>query len=101
MQNQLSVAKVALQESWKTPAGSDGEGGTMQIRAGADAHLKLGDQVGSRKKLNPIFVEWLMGLPLPGWTDFAPVGTEWFRWWRLMHSELLRTVWEIQGDLHH
>lgn len=29
-------------------------------------------------KLNPRFVEWLMGLP-QGWTDFAPLATVWFQ----------------------
>ena len=41
------------------------------------------------RRLNPAFVEWLMGLP-QGWTDFTPVGMEWSRWWRLMRSELSR-----------
>jgi len=41
------------------------------------------------RRLNPRFVEWLMGWPL-GWTDFAPVATEWSRWRRRMRSELSR-----------
>lgn len=48
------------------------------------------------RKLNPGFVEWMMGWP-PGWT-FLPLehtstacwATEWSHWWRLMRSELLR-----------
>lgn len=44
---------------------------------------------GLRLRLNPEFVEWLMGWPR-GWTDFAPVATEWCRWWRLMRSEFWR-----------
>ncbi len=41
-----------------------------------------------RPRLNPLFVEWLMGLPI-GYTDCEPLGTESFRsWWR-MHFELL------------
>lgn len=31
----------------------------------------------SRRRLNPNFVDWLMGLP-PGWTDYAPVETAWW-----------------------
>ena len=38
---------------------------------------------------HPGLTEVLMGLPA-GWTDFAPVGTEWCRWWRLMRTELSR-----------
>lgn len=45
------------------------------------------------RRLNPRFVEWLMGWPL-GWTDFAPVGTEWYRWQRHMLSELSRLHWQ-------
>jgi hypothetical protein len=45
----------------------------------------------SRPRLNPAFVEWLMGLPT-GWTDFAPLGTEWCRWSRRMHSYLFGLV---------
>jgi DNA (cytosine-5)-methyltransferase 1 len=41
----------------------------------------------SRPRLNPRFVEWLMGWPL-GWTDFAPVGMEYTRWQQHMRSYL-------------
>ena len=42
----------------------------------------------SGRRLNPLFVEWLMGLPR-GYTDSAPLGMESFQvWWRL-HSGLL------------
>lgn len=40
-------------------------------------------------RLNPRFVELLMGL-IPGWTACAPLETASFRWWRLMHSSVLR-----------
>lgn len=45
----------------------------------------------SRPRLNPAFVEWLMGMP-HGWTDFAPVGTEWSDWQRGMRSCLFSLV---------
>ncbi len=44
-----------------------------------------------KKRLNPLFVEWLMGWPI-GWTAFEPVATESFLSWRLTHSELLRRL---------
>jgi hypothetical protein len=40
------------------------------------------------RRLNPRFVEWLMGLPL-GWTDYAHSATESFRLWLHTHTELL------------
>lgn len=39
----------------------------------------------SRLRLNPLFVEWLMGLPI-GWTDLKPVATESFQLWLDWHS---------------
>jgi hypothetical protein len=43
----------------------------------------------SRRRLNPNFVDWLMGLP-PGWTDYAPVATElWFCKVRMHFEPLL------------
>lgn len=39
----------------------------------------------STRKLNPLFVEMLMGLPL-GWTDCAPLATASFRSWRRTHT---------------
>ena len=43
----------------------------------------------SSRRLNPLFVEWLMGWPI-GWTACEPLGTEWCRWLLLSRSWLLR-----------
>lgn len=40
-------------------------------------------------RLNPLFVEWLMGLP-SGWSGLGPVGTGWSPWSRRMRGELSR-----------
>ncbi len=65
------------QESWRTPSSSDGEGGVMEMREGCAGRYKLRDHVvavqnpqwatPSTGKLNPRWVETLMGLPV-GWT---------------------------------
>ena len=75
---ELSNNDQTSPQQWRTPEGSDGEGGTMQIIAGKAGHYKLGDQVGDRKILNPKFVEWLMGWP-EDWIEFhvlESLGTE-------------------------
>ncbi len=41
------------------------------------------------RRLNPYFVEWLMGWPI-GWTAFGAVGTESFRSWRRRHLCVLQ-----------
>lgn len=48
----------------------------------------------SPRLLNPLFVEWLMGLP-PGWTGSEPVATESYRLWLLTHTSRLHAVWQV------
>lgn len=50
----------------------------------------------SRPRLNPAFVEWLMGLPT-GFTDFAPLGTELSLWRLRMRSALSGLVWRHEA----
>lgn len=59
----------------KTPSASDPEGGVMEIRPGTTGKYKLRDQIphatGGAKaglRLQPAFVEWMMGYP-EGWTE--------------------------------
>lgn len=42
-------------------------------------------QSGETGRLNPTWVEWLMGWP-PGWTEFAPLATDKYRAWQQQHS---------------
>lgn len=47
----------------------------------------------SRRRLNPVFTEWMMGWPV-GWTDFAPVGMALSLWSLRMRSRLFSLVLE-------
>ena len=90
----------AQAEKWATPTSRDHKDGADPSE-NVPTNSLLGRQApratgpafpqdsGLPRRLNPAFVEWLMGWPL-GWTDFAPVATEWSRWLRRMRSELLR-----------
>ena len=67
-----TLGAMAKHNLWRTPS-SDAEGGKMEIRSGCNARLKLRDQ--TKGKLNPDWVEQLMGLPV-GWTalDYLETG---------------------------
>lgn len=90
-------------ESWATPRCADSKEGDARVQnvptnsyLGRQAPRWTGQEsqsISGPRRLNPVFVEWLMGWPL-GWTDFAPVGTEWYRWQRHMLSELSRLHWQ-------
>lgn len=75
----------------RTRKGHDGNELLKQARSlsGPPDHTNASPGRDSLPKLNPRFVEWLMGLPF-GWTDFEPSGTEWSRWRQRMQSALSR-----------
>lgn len=64
----------------------------VSVRSGRGSSAKTArSRPQLRARLNPRFVEWLMGWPLD-WTDYAPVGTEWSHWSRRMRSALCGLV---------
>ena len=58
------------------------------------AHTAMGCD--SKRRLSPLFVEWLMGWP-PHWStariDSACSATAWSRWWQQSRSVYCATVW--------
>ena len=81
LEGQAQMWATPQARDWSGPHGTPGPRDLPTLSAGAERF--------NRARLNPLFVEWLMGFPI-GWTDSAPLGTEWSRWWRLMRSELSR-----------
>ena len=90
------------EEAWATPTARDHKDGA-DPSANVATNSLLGRQApratgapspsgSGPRRLNPAFVEWLMGLPA-GWTDFGPVETEYCLWQQLMRSELSRLPW--------
>lgn len=98
---------------WPTPTAGDSKASGSRDAPGSKAHggmsltdaATTGDSRGrvhrgpeptgpaspsgaTRRRLNPTFVEWLMGVPL-GWTASECSATAWTRWWALMRSALL------------
>jgi len=80
-------------QNWPTPTMSDHKGsGPTIIRKDGKSRMDRLDYVTEQTsahggKLNPTWVEWLMGLPL-GWTDLKPLETESYqRWWQSFCGE--------------
>ena len=91
--------------TWATPSCRDADKwqkkpkrkGQIQLSAQAYSHPVQGIPTDGNmyskqiRRLNPLFVEWLMGLPR-GWTSCGPMEMQSFRLWQRMHSAVLLRV---------
>lgn len=82
-QNALNAEAVS---GFSLPGETPGERGSLSLASGRTL----------RRRLNPDFVEWLMGWPI-GWTvPGSPLpATEWSRWWRHMRGSLYELGWRV------
>lgn len=69
-----------------TPQARDFRTGSTARWENPERSRNLNDQIGG--KLNPTWVEWLMGWPL-GWTDLKPLAMDKFRQWLEQHGSCL------------
>lgn len=69
-----------------TPQARDFRTGSTARWENPERSRNLNDQIGG--KLNPTWVEWLMGWPL-GWTDLKPLAMDKFRQWLEQHGSYL------------
>ncbi len=93
-------------QTWPTPMGSTKGASAPELRSGnpkarlvtaaegfpssplgRETSRPGGESWKSRRRLNPRFVEWLMGWPI-GWTDCAHAATGWCHFKRRMRSAL-------------
>lgn len=77
-----SLTATIHMRMWGTPKAQDSRH-AMTDRGKSN----LGEQIAGLHggKLNPTWVEWLMGWPL-GWTDLKPLETDKFRQWQQQHG---------------
>jgi hypothetical protein len=80
--------------TWPTPDANCGQRGTQpewtpKRKSGQPAQYTINqavrDKEGVGGKLNPTWVEWLMGWPL-GWTDLKPLEMDKFQKWLEQHG---------------
>lgn len=92
-------------ENWATPMAMDGVKPSAGKRKASDlshqaqAHRESGPQCShnthtsppqsQKRRLNPAFVQWLMGFP-QGWTNFGALEMPSFQAWRELHLCVLR-----------
>jgi hypothetical protein len=55
----------------------------LQAQANANAGS---ESLNDRRILNPLFVEWLQGVPI-GWSDLEPLEMAWYRTWQRQRGE--------------
>ena len=75
------------QVRWPTPQAQDAKN-INQTKSQYQTLPKAMCSTGVGGRLNPTWVEWLMGWPL-GWTDLKPLETDKFQQWLRSHGEYL------------
>lgn len=85
-------------QTWPTVTASDWKGAALDRAPGTDKYRgnlceaaelhggKATQQNGKVMRLNPTWVEWLMGWPL-GWTDLKPLEMDKFQQWQHSHGK--------------
>ena len=75
-----SAQDQTLPQHWGTPQSTDWKNKSHSRDKNLHSDLKAIQSQSMR--LNPLFVEWLMGLPI-GWSDLKPLATESYQaWWQ-------------------
>ena len=92
----LRDAVPAHEKKWPTPTASDHKGKNSAIRKSTgkvrmDRLDHVNEKTGGKERLNPDWVEWLMGWPI-GWTSLDPLDTQLALWWKIGISDF--TYWE-------
>lgn len=84
--------QVSNMQNWPTPQASDNRDRGNLSSVSVKNRIQKGKQImlsmsvsTENGRLNPIFVEWLMGWPL-GWTDLQPLAMDRFQEWQQQHS---------------
>jgi hypothetical protein len=75
--------------TWPTPTTNGmcgGSGGWAQLKANTTIEEARSMGAGNGGRLNPDWVEWLMGWPI-GWTDLKPLEMDKFQQWQQQHSK--------------
>jgi len=79
-------AEVRRRQNWPTPAATDWKGSSKPgQRRGQLTDPAMG-MIPAGGRLNPMWVEWLMGWPI-GWTDLEPLETARFQRWFDSHGK--------------
>lgn len=84
-----SLETMAKRDLWPTPTVGDSRSSGNRSLPGSKAHsgtsLTDATERAEGGKLNPEFVEWLMGWPI-GWTGLEPLAMDKFRRWLRQHG---------------